>query len=163
MLRQNYTDQDCREFAERILSTAAVSPEGRYGRLLAKTLLGFSLEEKWIDFEFIVDDRHLNVIGTVHGGIMAGLADECMGFGAASLMGLEDEVLTTSDMQFNCMKAIRKGDVLRIHVCLRHAGKRSVITTAEIFRGEDLVFMATENLFRLPKGNVSSDSMVFTV
>ncbi len=104
MLRQNYTNDDCREFAERLLSTAAVSPEGRYGRLLDKTLLGFSLEEKWIDFEFTVDDRHLNVIGTVHGGIMAGLADECMGFGAASLMGLEDEVLTTSDMQFNCMK-----------------------------------------------------------
>ncbi len=160
MLRTDHTNENCREFAERLLSVAAVSPEGSYLRLLDKTLLDFSVEERWIDFKFVVDARHLNVIGTVHGGIMAGLADECMGFGAASLIGLEDEVITTSDMQFNCMKAIYVGDVLRIHVSLRHAGKRSLITTAEIFRGEELVFMATENLFRLPKRNVASDSAI---
>ena len=157
-IRQNF-----REHLEHLLSVSATSPEGNYIHLLGKTLLDFSIEEKWVDFKFIVDERHVNVIGTAHGGIMAGLADECMGFGAASLIGLADEVITTSDMQFNCLKPIFKGDELRIHVCLRHAGKRSLITTAEIFRGKDLVFMATENLFRLPKGKVSSGSAIFRI
>lgn len=161
MQNTDYTNENFRALIERLLSMTAASPEGCYIHLLNKTLLDFSLEEKWIDFQFIVDERHVNVIGTAHGGIMAGLADECMGFGAAALLGLKDETLTTSDMQFNCMKPIFRGDVLRIHMCLRHAGRRSVITTAEIFRGEDLVFMATENLFRIPRDNVASDSLVF--
>ncbi len=161
MQNTDHTTENFRALVERRFSMAAASPEGYYIHLLSKTLLDFSIEEKWIDFQFIVDERHVNVIGTAHGGIMAGLADECMGFGAAALLGLKDETLTTSDMQFNCMKPIFKGDVLRVHMCLRHAGRRSIITTAEIFRDEDLVFMATENLFRIPRGNVSSDSMIF--
>lgn len=161
MKNTDNTKESFLEFIERHFSMTAASPERCYIHLLGKTLLDFSLEEKWIDFQFIVDERHVNVIGTAHGGIMAGLADECMGFGAAALIGLKDEVVTTSDMQFNCMKPIFKGDVLRIHMCLRHIGRRSVIATAEIFRGEDLVFMATENLFRIPRDNVASDSMIF--
>ena len=144
MTKSNYSDKDCRETAERLLSAASRAPKDSCLHLFDKTLLDFSIPEQWMDFQFVVGENHLNVIGTVHGGVMAGIADECMGFGAASLLGLEDEVITTSDMQFNCMKAIYLGDVLRVHIILRHAGKRSLITTAEIYRGEDLVFMATE-------------------
>ena len=160
MSNMKNTEASCRQNIERLFSVTAASPEGSFLRMLDKKLLDLSLSEKWIDFQFAVDERHVNVIGTAHGGIMAGIADECMGFGAASLVGLENEVITTSDMQFNCLKPIFKGDVLRIHVCLRHAGKRSLITTAEIFRGEDLVFMATENFFRIPRGDVAPDSPI---
>ena len=100
MTKSNYSDKDCRETAERLLSAASRAPKDSCLHLFDKTLLDFSIPEQWMDFQFVVGENHLNVIGTVHGGVMAGIADECMGFGAASLLGLEDEVITTSDMQF---------------------------------------------------------------
>ena len=139
MIKLQNTDENCRDHIERLLSHAGIVPEGSFNRLLAKTLLGFSIEEGWIDFQFVAKDVHVNLMGVVHGGVMAGLADECMGYGAASLIGIDGEVLTTSDMQFNCMKPIYSGDVLRVHISVKHVGKRSVIATAEIFRGEELV------------------------
>lgn len=155
------TDEKCQEIIDRLLAISRQVPEGNINRFFDKEVIGFDLQEQWMDFRFLADETKLNVIGTVHGGIMAGIADECMGFGAAALIGLENEVLTTADMQFNCLKAIRKGDELRIRVRVRHAGKRTLITTAEIFRDDVLVFMATENLARIPKSVVDPSSAVF--
>lgn len=154
------TDEKCREIIGRLLALTDAAPANSIARFYRKTLLDFNIEEGWIDFKYVADKTMLNIIGAVHGGIMAGLADECMGYGANALIGNDDEVLTTSDMQFNCMKAIHNGDELRIHVTLRHAGKRTIITTAEIFRDDTLVFMATENLARLPKDCVAQTSAI---
>ena len=64
MQNTDYTNENFRALIERLLSMTAASQEGCYVHLLNKTLLDFSLEEKWIDFQFIVDERHVNVIGT---------------------------------------------------------------------------------------------------
>ena len=161
MLKLNTTDEKCRAIIDRLISHLDKFPEGNFNRLLDKTLIGFNIEERWIDFRFVADERHINIIGAVHGGIMAGLADECMGYGTAALIGMQDESLTTCDMQFNCLKAVYKGDELRVHVSLKHLGRRFLVAGAEIFRGDELVFIATENLARIPQAVLSRDSTLF--
>jgi uncharacterized protein (TIGR00369 family) len=74
-------------------------------------LLGFALkavEPGRAVFEMEVDERHHNLMGTLHGGFYCDLADAAMGIAYASTLG-EGESLTTVELKINFLRAVRKG------------------------------------------------------
>ncbi len=65
-----------------------------------------SLEEGKVTFLMNTDiARHANVMGTVHGGVIATLADSAMGFALASTLA-EDESFTTLEMKINFIRPV---------------------------------------------------------
>src|SRR5262245_57161423 len=74
-------------------------------------LLGFDL--KAVDpcraaFEMEADERHHNLMGTLHGGFYCELADAAMGVAYASFLG-EGDGFTTAELRTNFLRAVRKG------------------------------------------------------
>ena len=74
------------------------------------TLLGFTLtsvEPGRAVIEFEADERHASPLGTLHGGVLADIADAAMGMAYAS--ELEDgETFTTLELKINFMRPTRR-------------------------------------------------------
>lgn len=74
-------------------------------------LLGFALttfEPGHAVFRMMVDQRHHNPLGTLHGGIYCDLADAAMGFAYGATLG-EGESFTTVELKINFLRAVREG------------------------------------------------------
>src|SRR5580692_5068610 len=74
-------------------------------------LLGFvlkSIEPGRAVFEMLVDERHHNPMGTLHGGVYCDLADAAMGYAYAATLG-EGETFTTIELKINFLRAVRQG------------------------------------------------------
>ena len=75
------------------------------------TLIGFSLasiEPGRAVIEFEATERHANPMGTLHGGILADIADAAMGMAYAS--GLDEgETFTTLEFKINFVKPVWTG------------------------------------------------------
>src|SRR2546422_11596394 len=75
------------------------------------TLIGFSLasiEPGRAVIEFEATERHANPMGTLHGGILADIADAAMGMAYAS--GLDEgETFTTLELKINFLKPVWTG------------------------------------------------------
>src|SRR5947208_9643890 len=74
-------------------------------------LIGFnltSIEPGRAVVEFEATERHANPMGTLHGGILADIADAAMGMAYAS--GLDEgETFTTLELKINFMKPVWTG------------------------------------------------------
>ncbi len=74
-------------------------------------LLGFVLkviERGRAVFEMEADERHLNPMGTLHGGVYCDLADAAMGYAYAATLG-EGETFTTVELKINFFRPVRQG------------------------------------------------------
>ena len=75
------------------------------------TLIGFSLvsaEPGRAVIEFEATERHANPMGTLHGGVLADIADAAMGMAYAA--GLEaGETFTTLELKINFLKPVWTG------------------------------------------------------
>jgi len=70
-----------------------------------------------------IDDRHLNYMGTVHGGLISALVDTACFFPEPLVpSGLK---LTTVDLHVNYIRPARKGDTLTARSELLHLGRRT--------------------------------------
>jgi uncharacterized protein (TIGR00369 family) len=73
-------------------------------------LLGFTLTRlNWGQavIEFQASERHANPMGTLHGGILAAIADAAMGVAYMSTLG-DGESFTTLEMKINFLKPVWK-------------------------------------------------------
>lgn len=73
-----------------------------------------------------VDQKHLNNGGTVHGGVLAALADVAIGYAIATIDD-PPTPLTTTSLTINLSGAARPGDLLTSRASLQHQGSRVVI------------------------------------
>lgn len=74
-------------------------------------LIGFrfvAVEPGRAVFELEATDRHVNPMGTLHGGVYCDLADAAMGSAFASLLG-EGETYTTLELKINFLKPVWRG------------------------------------------------------
>lgn len=79
--------------------------------------------EKHAEMSVTIDDRHLNYMGTVHGGLISALIDTVCFFPRALIpSGLK---LTTVDLHVSYVRAARKGDTLTARSELLHLGQRT--------------------------------------
>ncbi|GAA5161752.1 PaaI family thioesterase [Pseudonocardia eucalypti] len=89
-----------------------------------------------------IDSRHLNGTGTVHGGVLATLADLAIGYAVASSTD-PPTPLTTSSMTVNLSGTARPGDVITTRSRLQHQGSRVVLAHCELMVGERTVAQAS--------------------
>lgn len=71
-------------------------------------LIGFTLtlaEPGRVVMEMDTTERHLNPMGTVHGGVLCDIADAAMGMAYASTLGV-DETFTTLELKINFLRPV---------------------------------------------------------
>lgn len=95
--------------------------------------LGLRLCESGRDFavmEVVVDERHANYFGGVHGGLLATLADTVCFFPEPLLPA--GRLVTTSNLNLNYLKAPVLGSRLIARSQIEHLGRRTVSLSIRI-------------------------------
>jgi uncharacterized protein (TIGR00369 family) len=115
------------------------------------TLIGFdltSIEPGRALIELEATERHANPMGTVHGGILADIADAAMGMAYASR--LEDgETFTTLELKINLMKPVWTGK-LRAEGRVLSGGRTVGLVACDVRDANDrLVAYATSTCMTL--------------
>jgi uncharacterized protein (TIGR00369 family) len=89
-----------------------------------------------------IDSRHLNGTGTVHGGVLATLADLAIGYAVASSTDPPTR-LTTSSLTVNLSGMARPGDVVTTSSSLQHRGSRVMLAHCELAVGARIIAQAS--------------------
>ena len=116
-------------------------------------LIGFalkSLESGHAVFELLVDERHHNPMGTLHGGIYCDLADAAMGYAYASTLG-EGESFTTIELKINFLRAVRKATLLADARVLKAGSTLGYVECEVTDHTGNLVAKATSTCIKLRK------------
>lgn len=95
--------------------------------------LGVSLgevAEQHAEMSVTIDDRHLNYMGTAHGGLISALVDTVCFFPKPLIpSGLK---LTTVDLHVSYVRPARKGDTLVARSELLHLGRRTARLSVKV-------------------------------
>jgi len=95
--------------------------------------LGVSVQEiaeRHAEMTVTIDDRHLNYMGTVHGGLISALVDTVCFFPKPLIpSGLK---LTTVDLNVSYVRPALKGDTLVARSELLHLGRRTARLTVKV-------------------------------
>lgn len=132
------------EMARRVLRGDALPPPG-------DRLIGWKMthvEPGLAVFELIADARYANPMGTLHGGILAGLADSAMGMAFAATLA-EGESFATVELKINFLKPTWAG---RLHANARllKRGRNIGLLTCDVVDHEGhLVAHAVETCLAL--------------
>jgi uncharacterized protein (TIGR00369 family) len=115
------------------------------------TLIGFdlvSIEPGRAVIEFEATERHANPMGTLHGGVLADIADAAMGMAYAS--GLQaGETFTTLELKINFIKPVWTGK-LRAEGRLLSGGRTVGLVECDVRDAKDrLVAHATSTCMTL--------------
>ena len=81
-------------------------------------------------FTLDADERHHNVMGSVHGGVLSDLADIAMGYATISTLSA-DETFTTVELKINFLRPVFR-EQLRCHARVDSRGKTIVYAVADI-------------------------------
>ena len=88
------------------------------------------IAEKHAEMIVTVDDRHLNYMGTVHGGLISALVDTVCFFPKPLIpSGLK---LTTVDLNVSYVRPALKGDTLVARSELLHLGRRTARLSVKV-------------------------------
>lgn len=88
------------------------------------------IAEQHAEMVVTVDDRHLNYMGTVHGGLVSALVDTVCFFPKPLIpSGLK---LTTVDLNVSYVKPALKGDTLVARSELLHLGRRTARLSVKV-------------------------------
>lgn len=114
-------------------------------------LLGFRLVEVGDGravFEVDADERFWNPMGTVHGGLIADVADAALGVSWASKLE-EGESFTTLELKINFLRPVRRGRLTAVSLVVKH-GRHVGMTECEV-KDEDgrLIAKASATLMTL--------------
>jgi uncharacterized protein (TIGR00369 family) len=85
-------------------------------------------------FTLDVDERHHNPMGSVHGGVLADLADIAMGYAVISTLAA-DETFTTLEIKLNFLRPAFEGR-LRCAARVESRGKTIVYAVADVLNEE---------------------------
>lgn len=83
-----------------------------------------------------VTEEHLNVNGTLHGGVISTILDTAMGAAVRAFLD-EDEETATVSMTVTYLSAGKEGDDLRASAEVRKRGSSLVLVEADLVRTED--------------------------
>ncbi len=89
---------------------SGTEPTGMLPTAPIAALLGFTLttmNSGQAVIEFEATERHANPMGTLHGGVLAAIADAAMGVAYMSTLG-NDESFTTLEMKINFLRPVWK-------------------------------------------------------
>lgn len=98
-----------------------------------------------VEFEFIVRNEMTNPAGMLHGGVIAGMIDDCMG---VNFYVLEtDYFYPTINLNIEYFYSAREGETVSVKTQLVKRGKTIINLRAEVKNQQDKVMaFATSNL-----------------
>lgn len=112
----------------------------------AKWLNGtvISVDEKSIEFQFLVRKEMTNPAGTLHGGVICGMFDDCIGINFM-ILGTEN-FFPTINLNVEFFSAVKEGDTVIVKTNVMKRGKSIINIKADMFNSERIVASATSNL-----------------
>lgn len=90
----------------------------------------------------VVDERHLNMQGMAHGGMLATLADSALGMNIAVARGTREAQVTVS-LTMDFLSGARRGDWLEAHVDITRMGRTMAFASCELRVGERRVLRSS--------------------
>lgn len=109
-----------------------------------------SVEEKSIEFQFLVRKDMTNPVGMLHGGVTSGMIDECIGLNCI-ILGLEN-FYPTINLNVEFFNPAMEGDTVLVKTQLVKQGKTIINIKADVFNEKNgkLVAQATSNMVYSP-------------
>lgn len=99
-------------------------------RDLGLRFVGYDFVEGWVRAEMEPQDRHRNMGGGVHGGVLASLADIVAGLGVVCSIGPEDWT-TTTELNISYLRRMKRAP-LTIEARALHRGLRTQVWDVDI-------------------------------
>lgn len=93
-----------------------------------------------IEMGMLTDERHVNLSGIVHGGVIMTLMDRVIGINCREVVG---ERIATGTLTVNFLRPVRVGDFLRLTCNLRKQGRKAIFADGDAWVGDKLVATAT--------------------
>lgn len=128
---------------------AGLANSKRYDRLL-KTVNVLAVEKGKIEYEFKVEEEHLNGNGTLHGGMTATLVDTLSTFAIATTG--DNKLGVSVDMSISYLKAAFPGETLKIKSEVYKTGKTLSFARVDIFNNNGDI-LVTGNHTKFIGGN----------
>jgi uncharacterized protein (TIGR00369 family) len=94
-----------------------------------------------IEIGLQTEERHKNLSGIVHGGVVMALLDRTIGINCREAAA--GERMATASLTVNFARAIKVGDFIRISCDLKKTGRKAIFANAEAFVGNKVVATAT--------------------
>lgn len=111
--------------------------DSRFGvaRLLAYSIT--DMEEGRVVLHYLPRDEHVNLIGSIHGGILAALLDTAMGCAAMTTLGA-GERHTVIDLHAKFVRAVSTtGGALTVTGMVEHRGRRQCTLRGEVIAADE--------------------------
>lgn len=115
--------------------------KGTINAQMGMRLLEVDEEQQEVSFLFPVEPWQFNPFGTMHGGMIATLADMAMGCAAYACNGGHSS--PTAEMQIRYLKGIHKGSAIRASAKVLHAGRNFSQVRVDLYQNEGLVAEAS--------------------
>lgn len=132
---------------QHIGQSTAMSPSP-YARWVNGTLI--AVKEGEVTIELVVREEMTNPLGTLHGGVIAGVMDEFIGWATAT-EGVGPYASINLVVDF--LRSVRLGDTVRITARVVRVGKHIVNAESEVTDvGGKVLARGTSNLFRFEAG-----------
>lgn len=106
-------------------------------------LIGAKSEESrkgYARISLVLEEKHTNPNGVVHGGVLTTLMDEACGWAVMTVRGMEamlEAPHATVDMNVSFLSGARPGDTIVIEGRVLRVGRSVAFAEAEVRRGED--------------------------
>lgn len=101
-----------------------------------------------IEIALQTDDRHRNIGGNVHGGVIMTILDRTVGVNCRALLE-QGARLGTATLTVNFLRPVKAGDLFRTTCRVRKQGRKSYFVDAEGWVGDKLTATATGILMRM--------------
>ncbi len=100
--------------------------------------------------------KHLNIRGIAHGGMLVTLADSALGI-ALSMAGTPPQPMVTVSLTTDFVEAARPGDWLEAHVDIQKVGKRLAFANCYLVAGERRILRASGVFALVPPAKPRED------
>jgi len=103
-----------------------------------------------VHYSITIEDCHLATPIASHGGVIASIMDSTLGIAALSLVCIDDNIVSTVNMNLNFLAPVQKGDQLNAFSKVLSQGKRLIVTEAEIYNQNNRIIakgMGTFNIY----------------
>lgn len=106
-----------------------------------------SVDKQMVEIGLNADERHLNSMGIVHGGVLSAMMDQSMGTLVASVKG---KLGVTTHLNVQFLSPMQKG-MLKVSAFPLHETYRTMTLRAEVRNADGVLGCISTATFRVPK------------
>lgn len=140
---------DQKTMEERIKSSLSyrIKQPDSIGAMLEFDFVDCSAEKGIARLSHRIDEREINIYGTLHGGIITWLMDSTMGILGRAYTGYE--TIVTMDIHTNFLRAVYADEIAVITGRVTHAGSKIINLVSELHVGDRLCASADAIFYKI--------------